>query len=252
MQRTLAPGTIEIATRVLPIRAQGVTVRRDGRCVLDNIDIELGDSASTTVILGCNGAGKSLLVRVLAGLLTADTGTVSWANTLANRVRAAKIGLVFQRPVLLRRTAAANIEFALKISGTPKDKRTLRARDILEEAGISYLAQTQARELSGGEQQRLAVARALACDPDIFFLDEPASNLDPASTAALEKMLRHVKARGIPLVLITHDLGQARRLADEVIFMHRGRICERTLAAEFFREPKSPQATAFLAGEIVI
>ena len=117
---------------------------------------------------------------------------------------------------------------------------------------MSHLADTPARVLSGGEQQRLAMVRSLACQPDIFFLDEPAANLDPASTAALEKMLHDVRARSTPLVLITHDLGQARRLADEIIFLHKGRICERTPALEFFDAPKSPEAAAYLKGEIVL
>ncbi len=252
MQRAVTKPEERARSRVLPIRAHGLSVRHDGRCILDGITLELGAEPKITVILGPNGAGKSLLLRILAGLLPTETGTILWADTPPDRARAAKIGFVFQRPILLRRTAAANIAFGLSIAGVPKPEQAQRVRDILTESGMSHLADTPASVLSGGEQQRLALVRALACQPDIFFLDEPAANLDPASTAALEKILHDVLARGIPLVLITHDLGQARRLADDVIFLHRGRICERTSAKQFFIKPASVEAAAFVNGEIVL
>lgn len=251
MQRVLAKFETDSRSSLLPIRAHNLTVGHNGRRILDTIDIELGTVPAITVLLGPNGAGKSLLLRLLAGLLTPDSGEVLWGNAPPGRARASKIGLVFQRPVLLRRTAAENIAFALTIAGIAKQEQAQRTAEILSASEMSHLADTPARVLSGGEQQRLAFVRALACDPDIFFLDEPTSNLDPASTAALEKMLRNVRAQGIPLVLITHDLGQARRLADEIIFLHKGRICERTPAKDFFNAPKSPEAAAYLKGEIV-
>ena len=229
-----------------------MSVHRDGRTILDSIDLELSARPVTTVILGPNGAGKSLLIRMLAGLLQPDYGSVRWGKSAPDRARAAKIGFVFQRPVLLRRTAAANVAFALGITGVPKSERAQRALEVLENAGMSHLAETQSGVLSGGEQQRLAIVRALACNPDIIFLDEPTSNLDPASVAAIERMVRDLQGRGIPIVLITHDLGQARRLADDVIFMHRGRVLERTPAPRFFAAPQSREAASYIKGEIVI
>ena len=246
--------TLEAKDRslVLPITARGLRVSHEGRSILEAINLDLAAKPIATVILGPNGAGKSLVIRLLAGLLLPDAGSVSWANSPPDRARAAKIGFVFQQPVLLRRSAVANIAYALRLTGTPSNERLARAHEILRHAGMSHLAETPARVLSGGEQQRLAIVRAMACDPDIFFLDEPTSNLDPASTVAIEQMVRDVRDRGIPFVLITHDLGQARRLADEVIFMHRGCILERTPADQFFINPQTRQAAAYINGEIVI
>ena len=245
------------AAGVLPVAGKGLIVTRAGRNILDSVDLALGTKPGTTVILGPNGAGKSVLIRVLCGLLLPDQGVVTWGGTVPDRARMAKIGLVFQRPVLLRRSARANIEYALAVTGTPRtgtprDARRERADEALRRAGLAHLSETDARVLSGGEQQRLTLARALATEPDILVLDEPAANLDPASTAAIENVLRAIRDTGTPVVLITHDLGQARRLADEVVFLHKGRIMERTRAAEFFTQPKSPEAQAYINGEIVL
>ena len=240
------------ATSVLPVAGQGLTVSRSGRCILNQVNLLLGSAPGTTIILGPNGAGKSVLIRVLCGLLAPDAGTVTWCGTPPDRARMAKIGLVFQKPVLLRRSARANIEYALAVTGTSKNEQRERAGEALHHAGLSHLSETDARVLSSGEQQRLTLARALATGPNILVLDEPAANLDPASTAAIENVLRGIRDRGTPIVLITHDLGQARRLADEVVFLHKGRIKERTSAADFFTQPRSAEALAYINGEIVL
>ena len=273
MQCANNPGSQEGAPKVasaagvLPVAGKGLIVTRAGRNILDSVDLALGTKPGTTVILGPNGAGKSVLIRVLCGLLAPDAGAVTWGGTEPDRARMAKIGLVFQRPVLLRRSARANIEYALAVTGTPRtgtprtgtpgtgtprDAQRERADEALRLAGLAHLGDTDARVLSGGEQQRLTLARALATEPGIFVLDEPAANLDPASTAAIENVLRAIRDTGTPIVLITHDLGQARRLADEVVFLHKGRIKERTRAAEFFTQPKSSEAQAYINGEIVL
>lgn len=240
------------AASVLPISGECLTVLRSGRRILDAADLSLGTTPGTTIILGPNGAGKSVLIRVLCGLLAPDRGTVTWGGTPPDRARMTKIGLVFQKPVLLRRSARANIEYAMAVTGTPKDAQRELADEALHRAGLAHLGDTDARVLSSGEQQRLTLARALATEPDILVLDEPAANLDPASTAAIETVLGGIRKAGTPIVLITHDLGQARRLADDVVFLHKGRIKERTRAAEFFVRPKSPEAQAYINGEIVL
>lgn len=244
------------ATSVLPLAGRGLTISRSGRRILDRIDLalgaSLGTSPGTTVILGPNGAGKSVLIRTLCSLIAPDQGEVTWGGTAPDRARIAKIGIVFQKPVLLRRSARANIEYALAVIGTPKDARPGLAAEALRQAGLAHVSETDARVLSSGEQQRLTLARALAVHPDILVLDEPAANLDPASTAAIESVLRGIRDAGTPIVLITHDLGQARRLADEVVFLHKGQIKERTPAADFFTSPKSPEALAYIKGEIVL
>ncbi len=238
--------------RVLPVAGKGLIVTRSDRIILDSVDLSLGTNPGTTIILGPNGAGKSVLIRVLCGLLTPDRGTVTWGGTPPDRARMARIGLVFQKPVLLRRSARANIEYALAVTGTPKNEQRERADEALHRAGLAHLGDTDARVLSSGEQQRLTLARALATEPDILVLDEPAANLDPASTGAIETVLGIIRKAGTPIVLITHDLGQARRLADEVVFLHKGQIKERTPAVDFFTQPKSAEALAYINGEIVL
>jgi tungstate transport system ATP-binding protein len=159
--------------------------------------------------------------------------------------------MVFQRPVMLRRSVLANAAYPLKLAGLPRAERLQRARAALERVGLEALAGRPARRLSGGEQQRLALARASALDPEVLFLDEPCASLDPAATRAVEDIVLGIAARGTKVVMTTHDLGQARRLAGEVLFLHRGRLLERAPAADFFAGPRAPEAAAFLRGELV-
>jgi len=236
---------------VLPIRGTGLAFERGGRRILDDIDIEVGGTG-TLVLIGPNGAGKSLLVRVLAGLVEPTAGEVTWAGAAPDRRRASRIGFVFQRPVHLRRSVLANIEYALAVAGVARAQRGRRALAALERARLAHLAHASARLLSGGEQQLLSIARALATGPEVLILDEPTSNLDPSATLAIEALIGAVRSEGTRVVLITHDLGQARRLADEVAFLHRGRIIERTPSATFLEKPATSQAQAFVRGEIVV
>jgi tungstate transport system ATP-binding protein len=239
------------AGAVLPIRGEGLVFERGGRRLLDNIDIEIG-GAGTLVVIGPNGAGKSLLVRVLAGLVVPTVGKVTWAGAAPDRRRAPRIGFVFQRPVLLRRWVLANIAYALAVAGVARSEHGRRAHAALERARLTHLAHSPARVLSGGEQQLVSIARALAMGPEILILDEPTSNLDPAATIAIEGLVGIARSEGTRVVLITHDLGQARRLADEVAFLHRGRLIERAPSAAFLARPETPEAQAFMRGEIVL
>ncbi len=236
---------------VLPIECRRVVVGRSGRRLLDGVDVSI-DGTGLTVILGPNGAGKTLLLRVLANLFAPDSGEVRWAHLRPDRVRAPKIGFVFQKPMMLRRSVIANVIYALAAIGMPRHECPSRAHEILGLASLDHLAGTPARLLSGGEQQRLALARALATEPEVLLLDEPASSLDPAATLAIEKMITTVRGRGTRLVLVTHDIGQARRLADTVLFMHRGRIVERAPSPDFFENPAQAAARAFIEGRIVL
>jgi len=240
-----------VGESVLPIAGAGLVVRRGGRTLIDGIDIAF-EGHGLTVVLGANGAGKSLLLRLLAGLVMPDGGAVTWAGSAPDRRHAPFVGFVFQRPVMLRRTAIENVHYALKAAGVPRAMRGDIARRALEDAGLAALAQWPARLLSGGEQQRVALARALAPSPRALLLDEPTSNLDPASTLAIENLVLAARGAGTRIVLVTHDLGQARRLADEVVFLHAGRVLERAPAATFFDGPSSGQAQAFLDGRIVL
>src|SRR5262245_39496578 len=187
------PGDAVASGAILPIRGEGLTVERSGRRILDAVDIEIG-GGGTLVLMGPNGAGKSVLVRVLAGLVEPTAGRVAWAGTPPDRRRAPKLGFVFQRPVHLRRSALANIAYALAVSGVPKQERLARAEAALKRGRIAHLAQSPARVLSGGEQQLLSLARALATEPEILILDEPTAALDPAATGAIEDLLAGVQA----------------------------------------------------------
>lgn len=201
-----------------------------------------------TVVVGPNGAGKSTLLQVMHRLLPPHTGTVETFDALGRPSRA-RLALVFQRPVMLRRSVLGNVEHALAISGVPAATRRARAAEALAEVGLAYASARPARRLSGGEQQRLAVARAQALAPDCLLLDEPTASLDPASGAAIERHLLGLSARGIGLVMTTHDLAQARRVAQRVVMMHRGRVVEDAEAAAFFGAPRTEAARRFLAGD---
>ncbi len=239
------------AGSIRPIAGRGLVVERAGRRLLD-VDVIEFSRNRVSVVMGPNGSGKSLLLRVLAGLVQPDRGQVFWGASPPGRERALKLGFVFQKPVMLRRSAEANILYALDSAGVPAGERTGRARAALEEAGLSHLARVPARVLSGGEQQRLALARALSIDPEVLFLDEPTASADPASTASIESMVLHAMTRGTKVVLVTHDVGQARRLAGDVIFLHGGRIAECAPAGPFFSAPSSPPARAYLEGRLYL
>jgi tungstate transport system ATP-binding protein len=243
--------TMASSATVLPIDGHGLTLERAGRRILDTVDIHIG-THDVTVLMGANGAGKSILLRVLAALIVADSGEVRWQHCAPGNTLRRQIGFVFQKPILLRRSAIANIRHALHATGCARQQSTSRARDALTLAGLEHLQDSPARLLSGGEQQRLAIARALALEPDVLFLDEPTANLDPAATAQIESMIREATTRSMKIVLVTHDVGQARRLATQIEFMHQGRIVESGSASAFFPTPTSDPAKAFLGGQLVL
>jgi len=242
-------GRDRAGTGILPLRLEGVGFDAGGRILVDGVTLTLGRVART-VILGPNGAGKSVLLRLCHGLLAPTRGSVRWAGAGGNgpgRPHA----MVMQKPVLLRRTALANLVHALDLAGFPRAERPGLARAALDHFGLSDLAGRNARTLSGGEQQRLAIARAWAVRPQLVFLDEPTAHLDPAATKAVEAMLEVLAAEGVRVVMTTHDLAQARRLAEEIIFLHRGRVLEQGPAAAFFQSPATPEAAAYLRGELL-
>ncbi len=205
-------------------------------------DIGLRVSRGRTAILGPNGAGKSTLLRLMHGLLRPSTGRVFWPRPLTQ-------AMVFQRPVMLRATVLANIEYGLRLRGVDADARRQRALAALTRVGLPELAPRQARRCSGGEQQRIALARVWALEPEVLFLDEPTASLDPASSREVERIVNEIAAAGTKIVLTTHNLGQARRLADEVIYLENGRVLEQTRVDDFFRQPQTAAAAAFIRDE---
>ncbi|WP_321341397.1 ATP-binding cassette domain-containing protein [Breoghania sp.] len=236
---------------ILPIAVRGLTLTRNGRPLIDGIDLVL-NGQGITMVMGPNGAGKSLLMKLLAGLLRPDAGEVRWNGCAPDRARAPRIGYVFQKPVLLRRSVFGNIMHALKATGVKRADRRERATEALVRARLEHLAAMPARQLSGGEQQRLALVRALAARPQLLLLDEPTANLDPASTAGIEALVLEAARAGTRVLFVSHDKGQVRRLADDVIFIHDGKIGERSAADDFFESPKSPLARHFLEGGLLV
>jgi len=232
---------------VLPLRLQEIGYHVGGAALLSGITLDI-EAGRRLVVLGANGAGKSLFLRLCHGLIEPTSGRRLWADGTA---RADAQAMVFQRPVLLRRSVAANLEFPLAMRGLSRAARRDVVAHTLDRFGLAPLAARPARLLSGGEQQRLALARAWAMQPQVLFLDEPTAALDPSATRIIEEMIAGFSAAGITVVMSTHDLGQARRLAQDVAFLQRGRLIEHDSAAAFFAAPKSPEARAFLAGDLI-
>ncbi len=233
---------------ILPLVLEDVSFVAGGRAIVESISCEI-HAGARTIIIGPNGAGKSVLMRLCHGLLTPTSGKVAWRGAGAVAV-GRRQAMVFQRPVMLRRSALANLEYALALQDVPRDERTRLSREAIQRVGLAHIADRPARVLSGGEQQRLALARAWALRPEILFLDEPTASLDPTATREVEAAIDAIHADGTKIVMTTHNLGQARRLGDEILFLNQGRLAERAPAERFFTAPATAEAAAFIRGEL--
>jgi tungstate transport system ATP-binding protein len=231
----------------LPIEFQDVTYAAGNTRILNAITLVLS-AGRPTLLLGPNGSGKTTVLKLAMGLLTPVAGRILYAA--GAEVARRRCAIVFQKPVMLRRSAGRNVAFALKAASRAPDAATIER--LLQAVGLDTLAARPARRLSGGEQQRLALARALARDPDVLFLDEPTASLDPAATKSVEDIIVRTAERGVKIVMATHDLGQARRLAGEVVLLANGSIVEHAAAPAFFQAPATPMAKRFLAGELIL
>lgn len=231
---------------ILPLRLEAVGYGARGTALLTRVDLTV-DAGRRLVILGPNGAGKSLLLRLCHGLIRPDAGRVLWARP---EMAPARQAMVFQRPVLLRRSVRANLRHALSLARVERRVAEARTDEALERFGLGPVADRPARVLSGGEQQRLAIARAWTLRPEVLFLDEPTAQLDPGAARTIEALIADLSREGVTIIMTTHDLGQARRLAEDVAFLHRGRLIETGPATAFFNAPASPEARAFLSGDL--
>lgn len=233
---------------MLPLTLEDVSFVASGRTIIDRVSCEFA-AGPRTVILGPNGSGKSVLMRLCHGLLQPTSGRIVWRGSHDERRPRAQ-AMVFQRPVMLRRSALGNVTYGLKLARVPRGECEQRARTVLDAVGLSAAAQQPARVLSGGEQQKLALARAWALEPEVLFLDEPTANLDPGATREVERIVEQIHASGTKIVMTTHNLGQARRLADEILFLNAGRVVDQAPVERFFAEPSTPEAAAFIKGEL--
>lgn len=236
-------------TSDLPLILDRVSMRAGAATMLDQVSLTVGPGAPTLVV-GPNGSGKTSLLRLCMGLDAPSEGTVTWGGRRESRQT--RRALLFQKPVMLRRSVAENVAYGLAQAGCPRRRRAARTEELLDRVGLLELADRPARRLSGGEQQRVALARALARDPEILLLDEPTASLDPAATRHVESIVQMAAHSGTKIVMASHDLGQVRRLAGDVVFMVRGRVCERTATLDFFECPSTREAAAFVRGDLVL
>ncbi|KAE9628201.1 ATP-binding cassette domain-containing protein [Parasedimentitalea maritima] len=234
--------------QMFPLEAKQAVVRRQGKVLVGPIDLTL-QGQGVTIVIGPNGAGKTTLLKMLHGIARMNAGSLTWA-CLKNEAQKRQ-GFVFQAPVMMRRTVIENIAYPLRLIGVKKAEARQRAQDWAERVGLAHTVKQQATMLSGGERQKLALARALIRDPDVLFLDEPCASLDGRATREIEEILTTAVADGTRLIMSTHNMGQAQRLADEVIFVLHGRIHEFTPASQFFAGAETKQGRAFLRGDIV-
>ncbi|RTL25235.1 MAG: phosphate ABC transporter ATP-binding protein [Rhodocyclaceae bacterium] len=235
------------APSLFPLRIHELRWQAGGHAVLDGLSMELGGDG-ITILLGPNGAGKSVLLRTLCGLLEADSGEIHWGGD-GGRPEFG-VAMVFQQPKMLRDSVLANVELALWPQRVPAAERRQRARAVLERVGLVHRADDGARGLSGGERQRLALARAWVTRPRLLLLDEPTASLDPSSVEAIERIVREIRTEGTRILMTTHNLGQATRLADDVVFMDAGRVCEHAPVQRFFARPASQAARLYIQGEL--
>ena len=233
----------------LPLSFGDVSLTVGATTILDRLNLTIGPGAPT-LILGPNGSGKTSLLRLCMGLASPSRGAVSWGGRTDGGPE--RRAILFQKPVMLRRSAAANVVYGLAQAGCPRGQRARRTEELLDRVDLLALASRPARRLSGGEQQRLALARALARQPEILLLDEPTASLDPAATRFVEDIILAAAHSGTKIVMASHDLGQVRRLAGEVVFLVRGSLVEHAPAGDFLDRPATPQAAAFVRGDLVL
>lgn len=233
---------------LFPLVARNAETSRRGKRLVGPIDLTIAGHG-VTVVIGPNGSGKTSLLRLLHGAARCTSGQIEWACDLDTA--RAKQAFVFQRPVMLRRSVRENLMYPLQVRGATKTNAAQQAKDWAAKVGLETMLERPAPVLSGGEQQKLALARALIADPDLVFLDEPCAALDGQSTREIETLLQATAEQGTRIILSTHDMGQARRLASDVVFLLNGRIHETASAQTFFSMPATQAAQAFLRGDIV-
>lgn len=237
------------SVNALPLQIANLQIAKKGNLLLNNVTLKI-ESTGVTIILGPNGAGKSLLLRAAHGLEAINKGTIKW-NAYKPEPQQAWRSYIFQKPVLLRRTVRANLEYVLSLHDVSKSDYSSLIKVALEQTGLSSIAERNARVLSGGEQQRLNIARAWVLHPKVMLLDEPTAELDPSGTAVIERLIETIAQQGTKIIMTTHDLGQAHRLANDILFLHQGKLVEHTKVSRFFKNAETQLARDFIAGKLL-
>jgi len=232
---------------ILPLQVDALSLRRGGRRILGPISWVLA-GAGITVVLGPNGSGKTSFLRAMHGLERINHGDLQWAAPMS-LVRA-KQSFVFQTPILMRRSVVECIAYPLLLDGVPRGQALIQASDAATEVGLGAVLNQPAQVLSGGEKQKLALARALIRVPEVLFLDEPCANLDGRSTRDIEAILAVARDAGTRIVMSTHNLGQARRLADDILFLYNGQLVEAG-PNSILETPTTPELAAYLNGDLL-
>ena len=232
-------------SEMFPLTLDGVVVRRRGKTVIGPVDLTI-NQGGPTIVLGPNGSGKTTLLRVMHGVERINDGTVTWAtDQLENHA------FVFQSPIIMRRSVFENLAYPLRLLRRPKDEISQTVTQWIKRIGLEEQSNFPASRLSGGERQKMALARALIRDPDVLFLDEPCANLDGFATREIEALLQETVASGTRIIMATHDMGQARRLARDVVFLLDGKVHETGDAQSILSTPQTSEFAAFLRGDIV-
>ncbi|MBL4907469.1 MAG: ATP-binding cassette domain-containing protein [Sneathiella sp.] len=234
---------------ILPLVVKDACVKKRGFQIVGPLNMQLSGEGCS-IVIGPNGSGKTTFLRLMHGLEKASTGLVKWNGRRPDIY--ARQSFVFQTPVVMRRSVHENIAYPLIIRGVKRRTALLEAEKWVTDVGLGSSAEKDANVLSGGEKQKLAIARALITKPDILFLDEPSTNLDGASTHDIEKLILKARDDGTRIVMATHDFGQARRLSTEIFFMYHGTIHEHAKNGDFFAGPKTKEAQAFIRGDILL
>lgn len=235
---------------LFPLVLKNAVVRVRGNHLLGPVSSTIaGDGIS--IVLGPNGSGKTTFLKLLHGLERCREGRIEWGKMQRDTAVQCQ-SYVFQSPILLRRSVLENIAYPLRLKNVARAKAVEEAMKWIKEVGLEDRAHLDARNLSGGEKQKLSLARALITDPQLLILDEPSANLDGASTRDIERLVLLAKEKGCKIIMATHDFGQARRLADDILFLHHGKIVEQGAASSFFEQPQTLEGRAFLRGDILI
>jgi len=234
----------------LPLRLDKVNYTIDNKALIEDFSVEI-QSPGISIILGHNGAGKSLLLKLLHGVIEPFSGSIHWQQQTPNSQQYWRT-LVLQKPSFFDRSVRFHLEFVLSISQTEKAQQQERIEQALDVCGLSELQQRKVSSLSGGEIQRLSLARAWVLRPKVLLLDEPTVALDPPAAYQFEALVKQFRDSGSKIIMTTHDIPQAQRLADEVIFIYQGKLAEQADASSFFKAPTSSIAQHYLKGQLVV